>query len=307
MSAAPGQRGWDARLRAARAWASRPTGPPHPPLPRFPRQWRGTGGGAWRAGQEGGRAGGDVASGPLRASLLRAALGTSRFVIPGHRLVSTSSRLAPFRQVPRRRGGCEKQWSLSCFLAWCPSGPSAHWKGRPSGGEAGVLGEALRLLPALAPAPHFHPCSPCSAALQGPPGRPAPNAKRTCSPVAGPSSTGFLTLLMKLRLCARVGAAGMPTAGSVGRPFGCCWEHRLAVRCETPRQEDVTWLWRAGPAGVPADICVGPGFPAAGSMRGGFGPLHTPVTASATPLLSPAASGSCRGCTASPCRSHALI
>lgn len=194
LSAAPGQRGWDARLRAARAWASRPTGPPHPPLPRFPRQWRGTGGGAWRAGQEGGRAGGDVASGPLRASLLRAALGTSRFVIPGHRLVSPSSRLAPFRQVPRRRGGCEKQWSLSCFLAWCPSGPSAHWKGRPSGGEAGVLGEALRLLPALAPAPHFHPCSPCSAALQGPPGRPAPNAKRTCSPVAGLSSAGFLTL-----------------------------------------------------------------------------------------------------------------
>lgn len=55
LSAAPGQRGWDARLRAARAWASRPTGPPHPPLPRFPRQWRGTGGGAWRAGQEDGR------------------------------------------------------------------------------------------------------------------------------------------------------------------------------------------------------------------------------------------------------------
>lgn len=96
----------------------------------------------------------------------------------------------------------------------------------------------------------------------------------------------------------------MPTAGSVGRPFGCCWEHRFAVRCETPRQEDVTWLWRAGPAGVPADICVGPGFPAAGSVRGGFGPVHTPVTASATPLLSPAASGSCRGCTASPCRSR---
>lgn len=194
MSAAPGQRGWDARLRAARAWASRPTRPLHPPLPRFPRQWRGTGGGAWRAGQEGGRAGGDVASGPLRASPLQAAPGTSRFVIPGHRLVSPSSRLAPFRQVPRRRGGCEKQWSLSRFLAWCPSGPSAHWKGRPSGGEAGVLGEALRLLPALAPAPHFHPCSPCSAALQGPPGRLAPNAKRTCSPVAGPSSAGFLTL-----------------------------------------------------------------------------------------------------------------
>lgn len=44
LSAAPGQRGWDARLRAARAWASRPTGPPHPPLPRFPRQWKGNGG-----------------------------------------------------------------------------------------------------------------------------------------------------------------------------------------------------------------------------------------------------------------------
>lgn len=306
LSAAPGQRGWDARLRAARAWASRPTRPLHPPLPRFPRQWRGTGGGAWRAGQEGGRAGGDVASGPLRASPLQAAPGTSRFVIPGHRLVSPSSRLAPFRQVPRRRGGCEKQWSLSRFLAWCPSGPSAHWKGRPSGGEAGVLGEALRLLPALAPAPHFHPCSPFSAALQGPPGRPAPNAKRTCSPVAGPSSAGFLTLSDEASP-AHVGAAGMPTAGSVGRPFGCCWEHRFAVRCETPRQEDVTWLWRAGPAGVPADICVGPGFPTAGSMRGGFGPVHTPVTASATPLLSPAASGLCRGCTASPCRSHALI
>lgn len=29
--AAPGQRGWDARLRAARAWASRPTRPLHPP------------------------------------------------------------------------------------------------------------------------------------------------------------------------------------------------------------------------------------------------------------------------------------
>lgn len=214
MSAAPGQRGWDARLRAARAWASRPTGPPPPPrCLAFPGSGRGTGGGAWRAGQEDGRLRGrpggvrrdpqqrrgrlrrgDVASGPLRASLLRAAPGTSRFVIPGHRLVSPSSRSAPFRQVPRQRGGCEKQWSLSRFLAWCPSGPSAHWKGRPSGGEAGVLGEALRLLPALAPAPHFHPCSPCSAALQGPPGRPAPNAKRTCSPVAGPSSAGFLTL-----------------------------------------------------------------------------------------------------------------
>lgn len=171
LSAAPGQRGWDARLRAARAWASRPTGPPHPPLPRFPRQWKGNGGRRLE-GRAGGRLRrGDVASGPLRASLLRAAPGTSRFVIPGHRLVSPSSRLALFRQVPRRRGGCEKQWSLSRFLAWCPSGPSAHWKGRPSGGEAGVLGEALcwvrrsacsppwPLLPIFTPAPRAQPLS----------------------------------------------------------------------------------------------------------------------------------------------------
>lgn len=160
LSAAPGQRGWDARLRAARAWASRPTRPLHPPLPRFPRQWRGTGGGAWRAGQEGGRAGGDVASGPLRASPLRAAPGTSRFVIPGHRLVSPSSRLAPFRQVPRRRGGCEKQWSLSRFLGWCPSG-----KAGPAGARRAcwvrrsACSPPWPLLPIFTPAPRAQPLS----------------------------------------------------------------------------------------------------------------------------------------------------